>query len=154
MVEISRKLWKLWKPRLLTSWSHNFWSLDFWVPYLFRNFKRRSIQGCQDQPDQRRFEVGGPWRAATSIFALKAINSPRHTPNKEDTHFSEIFLLPRCSLLFFSLPNAKKHPKTIQKTRQSLLILPFSPRTQGIAFALNLPFLGSTLWIWGLGVWM
>ena len=45
---------------------------------------------------------------------------------------------------------SQKHSK--KKTR--LLILPSSPRTQGIAFAPNLLFLDSMLGIWGLGVWM
>ena len=61
------------------------------------------------------------------------------------------FCLAAFYVFFFLSP---KHQKTLQKTHQSLLILPFSPRTEGMAFALNLPFLGSTLWIWGLGVWM
>ena len=81
-----------------------------------------------------------------------AINNPRH-PSNQGTHiFSEICSLPSSSLHFFSLPNAKK--KTPQKTHQSLLILPSSPRTLGIALAPNLLFLGSTLGIQGLGVWM
>ena len=80
------------------------------------------------------------------FFSPEAINSPRHTPDREKTHFSKIFFLPSYSLHFFFLSpkHQKKHPKTLQKTNQSLLILPFSPRTQGIAFALNLHFLGFT----------
>ena len=37
------------------------------------------------------------------------------------------------------------HTQNTQKTHQSFLILLSSPRTQGIAFVPNLPFLGSTL---------
>jgi len=88
------------------------------------------------------------------IFTPKAINSPKHPPNGGGHIFSENSLLPSLSLHFLSLQNTKKYPKRLQKTHQSLLVLLSSPRTQGIAFLPILPFLGSTLWIWGLGVWM
>ena len=86
-----------------------------------------------------------------SIFAPKAIKSPRHAPDR-GTHIFLKFSFCLATLYVFSLSQTPKKSKTLEKkTHQSLLILPFSPRTQGIAFALNLPFLGSTLWIWGLG---
>ena len=44
----------------------------------------------------------------------------------------------------------KKHPKT----HQNFLIILSSPKTQGIILIPNLLFLGSTLGIWDLGVWM
>ena len=55
---------------------------------------------------------------------------------------------------FLSLPNTKTHTQKTQKTHQILLILLSSPTTQGIFLIPNLHFLGSTLWIWGLGVQM
>ena len=92
--------------------------------------------------------------AAAMKNALGAINSPRH-PSDQGTHIFLKFALYLVPLYFFPLfQTPKKSPKTLQKTHQSLLILPSSPRTQGIAFAPNLLFLGSTLGIWGLGVWM
>ena len=53
---------------------------------------------------------------------------------------------------FSSLPNIFTHKNT-QKTHSSLLILHSSPKIQGIVLTPNLLLLGSTLWIWGLGVW-
>ena len=94
------------------------WPLDFWVIYLFRNRKSRSIQKSLNQPDQEPFEVGGHWKATSgptmavaSKSAFGAINSPKHTPEQGNTHFSETCLLPHYSLRFFSLPNTKKHSK-------------------------------------------
>ena len=98
--------------------------------------------------------VGGPTMVAASKNAHGAINSLRHPSDQGDIDFSEIRSLPSSSLLFFLIQTPKKTQKHSTKTHQSLLILPSSLRTQGIAFALNLLFLGSTSWIWGLGVWM
>ena len=83
------------------------------------------------------------------IFTPEAINSPRHL-DREDKHFSKIPLLPN-SIYIFSLFQT---PKKKKKKNQSSLILTSPPRTQGIVFEPNLHFLGSTSWIWGLGVWM
>ena len=80
---------------------------------------------------------------------VEAINSPRHPINQEDHIFSEVCPLPNFSTRF-SLPNTKN----TQDTHQSFLILLSSPKTQGIVLIPNLPFLGSTLWFWGLGVWI
>ena len=55
---------------------------------------------------------------------------------------------------FSSLPNTKKDPKKKKKSHQSLSILLSSPKTRGIVLIPNLLLLGSTLWIWGLGVWV
>ena len=78
-----------------------------------------------------------------------AINSPRHPIDQEDHIFSEVCPLPSFSTRF-SLPNTKN----TQNTHQSFLILLSSPKTQGIVLIPNLHFLGSTLWFWGLGVWI
>ena len=58
---------------------------------------------------------------------------------------------------FCSLPGYSLHIFPLfqtQKTHQSLLILPSSPKILGIVLIPNLLFLGSTSWIWDLGVWM
>ena len=79
----------------------------------------------------------GPTMAAAS-------KNTRHT-------FFLKFALYLVPLYVFSLFQTHTHTQKAQKTYQSLLILSSSPRTQGIAFAPNLLFLGSTLGIWGLG---
>ena len=58
---------------------------------------------------------------------------------------------------FCSLPGYSLHIFPLfqtQKTHQSLLILPSLPKILGIVLIPNLLFLGSTSWIWDLGVWM
>ena len=90
-------------------------------------------------------------KAATSIFTPKAINRPRHAPDGGGHIFSENFPSSQPLSTFFL---SSKHQKTLKKIHQNLLILLSSPRTHGIAFLPILPFLGSTLWIWGLGVWI
>ena len=55
---------------------------------------------------------------------------------------------------FFCLPRRFLAFSPLFETQQSLLILPSSPKIQGIVLIPNLLLLGSTLWIWGLRVWM
>ena len=58
---------------LLTFQSHNFW-FDRWIfefHPLFRNWKSRSFQERQDQPDWGPFEANGPWRATASKNARR-----------------------------------------------------------------------------------
>ena len=57
------------------------------------------------------------------------------------------------STRFSSLPNIK-NTQMHKKKHQSLLIPLSSPKTQDIVLIPNLFLLGSTSWIWGLGVWM
>ena len=134
-----------------TSKSHNFW-FDHWI------FEFHTFLETKNQDISKGVKIslirGGLTMAAASIFAPRAINSPKHALDRGHTFF---WNLPSAQLLStFSLsPKHQKSPKnTPKKAHQNLLIIPFSPRIQGIAFALNLPFLGSTLWIWGLRVWM
>ena len=69
--------------------------------------------------------------AATSIFASRAINSPKHAPDREETHFSEICLLPSCSLYFFLSPKHQKTPKNTPKnTSKSLDSFLFTKNTR------------------------
>ena len=57
----------------------------------------------------------------------RAINSPRHPTERENTlfffFFSEIHLLPSLSTRFFSLPNNKKHQKHTSKLLDSFLFI-------------------------------
>ena len=78
------------------------------------------------------------------VGAIKGLRHPLDQKGEGTSRF--------CSLLgrflhIFSLCQ-------IQKTHESLLILPSSPKIKGIVLILNLLFLGSTPWIWGLRVWM
>jgi len=115
-------------------------------------FQNQEAKIFPEVPRSTLFE--GLWRAAASKFTPGAINSPTHAPDQR-----EIFLI-FCSLpTFFTrfflsskhqIQTKKEHPKT----HQNFLILLSSPKTQGIILMPNLAFLGSTLCIWGLGVWM
>ena len=57
--------------------------------------------GWGQQPLKGRY---GPTMAATSIFALEAINRPRHAPDGEDRHFSWNFpyIQPLSTFFLFS----------------------------------------------------
>ena len=81
------------------------------------------------------------------------INSLKHPSDRRETTFSNFCSL-ACIFLHFSLSSkhTQKKKKKPQKTHPSFLILLSSPKTQGIVLISNLSFLGSTVWIWGLGV--
>ena len=56
--------------------------------------------------------------------------------------------------MFYAHLSSLSNTKNTRKAHQSFLILLSSPKTQSIVLILNLLLLGSTSWIWGLGVWM
>ena len=89
--------------------------------------------------------------AAASKFSPGAINSPNHALDRGDHIILDFALWLDAFCTFFL---SSKNKKTHNNTHQSFLILLSSPKTQGIVHISNLPFLGSTLWIWVLGVWM
>ena len=124
--------------------------LEFQDPYPFRNKNSGPFQTCQDQTHPRlfgcRFEI-----------CARFIKSPRHPSNQRGSNFFEFFSLLGFYTCFSPFQTQKKEKKNTQKhpkTYQSFLILLSSPKTQGIILIPNLLFLGSTLWIWGLRVWM
>ena len=83
----------------LTSESHNFWPLEFQVPYLFGNRKSRSFQGFQHQPDLRPFKNGGPRKACWGYNRPQVPSDPK----KKKKDFSGFVSLPGCSLHIFPL---------------------------------------------------
>ena len=107
----------------LTSRSHNFWS-NRWI-FEFHTFLETENQDLSRGTQIHTFlrlEADGPWRVATLKNAPRAINSPKHPTDREDTLFFEIRILPNLSThLFFSLPNTKKHPKHTSKFLDSSL---------------------------------
>ena len=138
---------------LQTSGSHNFW-FDRWI-FEFHTFLETENQYLSKGVKISPIRGGLALKYLPPLFFVpRAINSPMHAPDREDTHFSEISLLPSLSIHFFSLPNTNKHLQHSKNTHKSFLILASPPRTQGIIFDPSLPFLSSTSWIWGLGVWM
>ena len=89
------------------------------------------------------------------FFSPEAINSPRHTPDREKTHFSKIFFLPSYSLhFFFSLPNTKKTPKNTLKNKSKSLDSSLFAKNTRYCFCTQSSFPWFYIWIWGLGVWM
>ena len=120
--------------------------LNFQDPYLFRNRKSKSFQGCQDQPNPWRF--GGGDEGPPPRKVCRGYKRP-HTPFRQKKK--------RGLPWFCSLPKRLLHVFPLfqtQKTCQSFLILLSSPKTQGIVLIPNLLLLGSTSQILGLRVWM
>ena len=98
--------------------------LDFQVPYLFRNRKSRSFQGCQDQLDLRPFEGGHrqPNKGRRLVNHAGALKGPRRLHTKKRK--SPWVLLSSCT--FFTPFSNLLNTKNTQKTHQSLLILLFT----------------------------
>ena len=94
-------------------------SLNFQVPYLFRNWKSRSFQGCQDQPNLTTFEGGDPCLEKS----FRAIKSPKHPldqnnnnyNNKKETSRVLCFAWTIFELLS-SLPNSKNTSKPLDSS--------------------------------------
>ena len=131
----------------LTSKSHNFWS-DCWI------FKIHTFSEIGSQDLSRHVKINlikGVLRWV-ALEGLLPWNSCRGY--KKPQHLSDHFLLSFALCLVFLHDFSPSKHKNTQKTHQSFLILLSSPKTKGIVFISNLLFLGSTLWIWGLGVWM
>ena len=99
--------------------------------------------------------VAGPTQHTYKVHcALKFVPySPWHPKldqNKKKLGFWELF---GPFLGVFPLYPTHFSTKNTQNIHQTFLILLSSPKTQGIVLIPNLLLLGSTLWIWGLGVW-
>ena len=56
-----------------------------------------------------------------SIFALRAINSPRHAPDRGTDIFLKFPFCPASLYIFFSLLNTKKPPKNTPKNTSKFL---------------------------------
>ena len=130
----------------LTSWSHNFW-FDCWI------FEFHTFLETRSQDISRGVKINlirDHLKMATK--ARRGYKRPQ-VPSKKKKKKTFLGLALYLDILctFFLSSKNKKH--TI-KTHQSLLILPSSPKIQGIVLIPNLLLLSSTLWIWGLGVWI
>ena len=130
-------------------------TIGFWKSIPFSETRNQDLyRGVQIDPF---LGLLRPWPSKGCLLEKRtgAINSPRHLFRPIMTTFSWILLLAQLLYSFFSLFQTPKNTqKNTQKTHQSFLIFLSSPKTQGIVLIPNLLFLGSTLWIWGLGVWM
>ena len=137
----------------LTSESHNFWS-DRWI------FKIHTFSETGSQDLSRHVKInlirGGLRLAALQGPPLRNLcrgyKKPRHPSDRRMIIF--FFLGFALCLVFLHISPLSQTQKTPKKTHQSFFILLSSPKIQGIVFIPNLLFLGSTLWIWGLGVWI
>ena len=139
----------------LSSKSHNFW-FDRLI------FKIHTFSEIGSQYLSKGVKIN-PIRGSLKLVALegplpqnsrRGNKKPQAPFRPEGDHFLLIFSL--CLVFLHDFPSfqtQKPHKKT-QKTHESFLILLSSPKTQGIFLIPNLLFLGSTLWIWDLGVWM
>ena len=139
----------------LTSKSHNFWS-NHWIFNIhtfLETWSQDLSKGVKINP------IGGLLKVVALQGPLprnlwRGYKKPQAPFRLGGDHFLLGFTL--CLFFLHVLPSSKykkshkKHPKTLQ----SFLILLFSPKTQGIVLIPILLFLGSTLWIWGLRVWM
>ena len=146
-----------------TSESHNFWS-DCWIfefhtfletetEYLSKGVNISPISGWLRPAAIERLLAALQWPRL--IFSPEAINSPKHAPDKEKTHFSKIFFLPSYSLhFFFSLPNTKKTPKNTLKNKSKSLDSSLFAKNTRYCFCTQSSFPWFYIWIWGLGVWM
>ena len=88
--------------------------------------------------------------------SCQGYKQPRH-PSDLEGLFSKFLLFAWYFSTRFSLFQTQKtHKKTPKKKNTSKLLNSslFTKKTQCIVLIPNLLFLGSTLWIWGLGVWM
>ena len=154
----------------LTSKNHNFWStVEFlWskpfqkqevkaFPEMSRSTWSKEVWGWHPFKGYRR-----PYKGHYLEIRFGAIKSPGSLQTKGGSHFF-FFLSFILYLVFLHIFLPSKHQNThknhkkkikIKKAHQRFLILLSSPKTQGIILIPNLLFLGSTLRIWGLGVWM
>ena len=139
----------------LTSESHNFWS-DRWI------FKIHTFSKTGSQDPSKHVKIN-PIRGVLRLAALegplpqtlcRGYKKPQAAFKQRGITFFLSFNLCLVFLhVFLSSKHQKEHKKH-PKTHQNFLIILSSPKTQGIILIPNLLFLGSTLRIWGLGVWM
>ena len=139
----------------LTSENHNFWS-NRWI-FKFHTFSKSGSQYLSNHvkinPIRRRWGWR-PYKGRRLEKLVGAINSSRHPPDQKKDFWEVSLGSALCLDDFHSLFLSSKQKKLKKKTHQSLLILASSPKIQGSVLVYNLFFLGSTPWIWSLGVWM